>query len=50
MKDEKDYKIEGLDMNAPGLPEALGKVARESVRNAIAHPYEITQSQYTTMP
>ncbi len=50
VKDEKDYKLEGLDMTNPGLLEALGKVARESVRNAIAKPYEITQSQYTTAP
>ena len=50
VQDKKDYKIEGLDMSAPGLLEALGKVARESVKNALAKPFEITQSQYTTAP
>ena len=50
VQNKKDYKIEGLDMSAPGLLEALGKVARESVKNALAKPFEITQSQYTTAP
>ncbi len=49
-QDKKDYAIAGLDMSKPGLLEALGKVAKESVRNAIANPYEITPSQYTTAP
>ncbi|MBR2977197.1 MAG: DUF4886 domain-containing protein [Oscillospiraceae bacterium] len=48
--DKKEYSIAGLDMSNPKLLEALGKVARESVRNAIANPYEITPSQYTTAP
>ena len=40
----------GFDKNMPGLKEALVKVARESAKNALANPYEVTQSQYTTMP
>ena len=49
-QEKKNYTIPGLDMKAPGLKEALGKVARESVKNALAKPYEVTQSQFTTMP
>ena len=50
VQDKKDYTIPGLDMKAPGLLEALGKVARESVKNALAKPYEVTQSALTTAP
>ena len=49
-QEKKNYTIPGQDMKAPGLKEALGKVARESVKNALAKPYEVTQSQYKTMP
>ena len=50
MQDKKQYAIEGVDMSNPNLLEALGKGARESVKNALAKPFEITQSQYTTAP
>ena len=50
VQDKKDFTIPGLDMKAPGLLEALGKVARESVKNALAKPYEVTQSALTTAP
>ncbi|MBR2977165.1 MAG: DUF4886 domain-containing protein [Oscillospiraceae bacterium] len=40
----------GLNKDAPGLQEALVKVARESVTNMLAKPYEVTQSQYKTAP
>ena len=50
VKNEKDFAIDGLDMTKPGLLEALGKVAKESVKNALAKPLEITQSQYKTAP
>ncbi|MBR2897276.1 MAG: hypothetical protein IKC04_05270, partial [Oscillospiraceae bacterium] len=48
--DKKQYSIAGLDMSNPKLLEALGKVAKESVKNALAKPYEVTPSQYTTAP
>ena len=47
---EKDYKIEGVNYEAPELQETLLKIARESVTNALAKPYEVTQSQYTKAP
>ncbi|MBR3850131.1 MAG: DUF4886 domain-containing protein, partial [Oscillospiraceae bacterium] len=47
---EKGFEIAGVDRTKPGVREALEKVAKESVRNALAKPYEITQSQYTTAP
>ena len=50
VQDKKDYTIPGQNMKAPGLKEALGKVARESVKNAIAKPFEVTQSQNTVAP
>ena len=50
VQDKKQYSIAGLDMTKQGLLEALGKVARESVKNALANPYEVTQSQYKTAP
>ena len=50
VQDKKDYTIPGLDMKAPGLKEALGKVAKEAVKNAIAKPYEVTPSQLTAAP
>ena len=49
-QEKKGYTIADQDMKNPGLLEALGKVARESVKNALAKPYEVTQSQITTMP
>ena len=45
-----DNLPEGLDKNTPGLLDTLGKIARESVKNTMAKPYEITQSTYTTKP
>ena len=50
VQEEKDFTIEGLNMKAPGLLEAFGKIARESVKNAIKKPFEITQSVFTTAP
>ena len=50
VKDVKDVAIPGQDMSNPGLLEALGKVARESVKNALAKPFEVTPSRYTTLP
>ena len=44
------YIPAGLSADTPGMKEALAQVARESVKNARAHPWEITQSQYTTAP
>ncbi|MBR2977367.1 MAG: hypothetical protein IKC50_03725, partial [Oscillospiraceae bacterium] len=41
---------EGLNKEAPGMQETLVKIAKESVKNALAKPYEITQSQYKTAP
>ena len=40
----------GLSKDTPGMQEALEKVARESVTNMLAKPYEVTQSQFTTAP
>ena len=40
----------GFDKKTPGLKEALVAVAKESVTNALANPYEITQSKLTTAP
>jgi len=50
VQDKNQYSIAGLDMKKEGLIEALGKVARESVKNALAKPFEVTQSQYKTAP
>ena len=41
---------EGLSKDTPGILEKLGEVARESVTNALAKPYEVTQSKFTTAP
>ena len=49
-QDKKDFQIEGVNYAAPELQETLLKVARESVTNALAKPYEMTQSQFTTAP
>ena len=49
-QDKKDFQIEGVNYAAPELQETLLKIARESVTNALAKPYELTQSQYTTAP
>ena len=43
-----DYLPEGLNKDTPGMLDKLGEIARESVKNALAKPYEITQSQLTT--
>ena len=43
-----EYLPEGLSKDTPGILEKLGEVARESVTNALAKPYEITQSRFTT--
>ena len=48
--DKKDYQIPGVDYAAPTLQETLLKIAHESVTNALAKPYEVTQSQFTTVP
>ncbi|MBR3850140.1 MAG: DUF4886 domain-containing protein [Oscillospiraceae bacterium] len=48
--DKKQYSIAGLDMSNPKLLEAFGKVAKESVKNALAKPFEVTPSQYKTAP
>ena len=40
----------GLSADTPGLQEALEKVAKEAVTNALAKPFEFTQSAYTTAP
>ena len=50
VQDKKNFTIRDQDMKAPGLLEALGKVARESVKNALAKPFEVTRSQITTKP
>ena len=50
VQDKKNFTIRDLNMTAPGLLEALGKVAKESVANAIAKPFEITQSKNTVKP
>ena len=50
VSDAKNYKIGDLDMGAPGLKEKLVEVAKESVKNALEKPFEITRSQYTTAP
>ncbi|MBR2978156.1 MAG: DUF4886 domain-containing protein [Oscillospiraceae bacterium] len=39
----------GLTADTPNLAAALEKVAKESVTNALAKPYEITQSAYKTI-
>jgi hypothetical protein len=36
----------GLSAETPNIVKTLENIAKESVRNAIAHPYEVTQSQY----
>ena len=41
---------EGLNKDAPGMKETLVKIAKESVKNALAKPYEATPSQYKTAP
>lgn len=41
-----EYAISGLNMATPDLLKMLGKVARESVKNALENPYEVTQSEY----
>ena len=45
-----DNKDEISHAETVAIKEALVKVARESAKNALANPYEVTQSQYTTMP
>ena len=45
-----DEMPEGLSKDTPGILEKLGEVARESVANALAKPYEVTQSKFTTAP
>ncbi|MDO4845537.1 MAG: DUF4886 domain-containing protein, partial [Oscillospiraceae bacterium] len=45
-----DEMPEGLSKDTPGILEKLGEVARESVANALARPYEVTQSKFTTAP
>ncbi|MBR2366326.1 MAG: DUF4886 domain-containing protein [Oscillospiraceae bacterium] len=40
----------GVNKEAAGLQELLEKVARESVTNMLAKPFEVTQSQYKTAP
>ena len=40
----------GIAADTPNLQETLVKIAKESVQNALAKPYEITQSQYKTLP
>ncbi|MBQ3071950.1 MAG: DUF4886 domain-containing protein [Oscillospiraceae bacterium] len=44
------YPPRGFDANTPGLLDALVKVAQESVANALAKPFEVTQSKYKTFP
>ena len=41
---------EGLNKEAPTMKDTLVAIAKESVKNALAKPYEITQSQYTKAP
>ena len=38
----------GLSKDMPGIKDQLVRVAHESVKNALANPYEITQSKITT--
>ena len=40
----------GFDKDTPGLSEALVAVAKESVANALANPYEVTPSKLTEAP
>jgi hypothetical protein len=48
--DKKDYQIPGVNYESPALKETLVKIAKESVTNALAKPYELTQSAFTTAP
>ena len=41
-----DYAIPEQDMARNGMLDMLGKVARESAKNALAKPFEITDSRY----
>ena len=43
----KSNMPEGLSADMPNILNRLETVAKESARNAVAHPYEITQSRYT---
>ncbi|MBR3850139.1 MAG: DUF4886 domain-containing protein, partial [Oscillospiraceae bacterium] len=45
-----EYMPGELSKDKPGILEAFGKVAKESVKNALAKPYEVTPSQYKTAP
>ena len=49
-KDKAGFRIEGVNYAAPELQETLVKIAKESVTNMLAKPYEVTQSTFTTAP
>ena len=44
------YPPHNFDEKTPGLKEALVAVAKESVANALANPYEVTPSKLTEAP
>ena len=46
----KKYMPKHLSADTPGILDALEKAAKESVKNALANPTAVTQSQYTTVP
>ena len=43
---KSEYAIPEQDMTRNGMLDMLGKVARESAKNALAKPFEITDSRY----